>query len=187
MATRNGGRSDSDAAGRDGGAADEGGGPDEGDLLTAAEVLSALARLDAEAASAYLAAAEAVEEADVREALEGFARDHLRHVKELAAALSGLGEEDVERKLEQRSLLLPALARIAASYDTHAVVLALLNDEQLTNLSYEDALGFDWDDPTEQLLAGNRADEQRHYDWLLAREEALEREEATGGQPEASP
>ena len=140
--------------------------------LAPAEMLLALARLDAEAAAAYLAAADALEAEELAGPLREFAGDHQRHVAELAPLLEELGVEGPEASIREAPLLLPVLARMAGPLGAHAIVLALLNNEQLTNLSYEDALAYEWgDDDTEQLLERNRADEQRHFEWLAARHE----------------
>lgn len=148
------------------------------------EMLGALVRLDAEAAQAYLAGAEAFPPGDARDTIQGFAADHLNHVEVLVARLDQLGVTGVESSLEEMPLLLAALARMAAPLGPHAIVLALLSNEQLTNLGYEDALAYEWDDETEDILERHRADEERHFAWLAAKHDELAKQE---GEEEAQP
>jgi rubrerythrin len=157
-----------------------GGGPKDGgddgiaeSELTASEMLLALARLDAEAAQAYLAAAESMTVPEVRQKLQEFARDHERHVRDLRRCVERLAEAELPPAREAEASLLPALVRMAAPLGLEAVVMALLNDEQLTNVSYEDALAYEWDEESEGLIERHRADEQRHFEWLAEKHQEL--------------
>jgi rubrerythrin len=150
---------------------------DDESELAASEMLVALARLDAEAAQAYGAAAESIELPDARGKLREFEQDHLRHVADLKAALERIGEGDLARSLEPQAPLLAAFSRMAAPLGPHAVLMTLLNNEQLTNVTYENALAYEWDEESELMLERNRADEERHFDWLSAKHDELAHDE----------
>ncbi|WP_041448591.1 ferritin-like domain-containing protein [Anaeromyxobacter sp. Fw109-5] len=157
-----------DRAGGRAGRADGGSGPEHDDLLevalTPAEVLAALARLDVEAALAYEAAAGLADDDETVRQLRRFGRDHRRHAEVLARLI---GEREAEREPAQP--VLPGLARVAAGLGPGSLTLALLANEQLTNLAYEDVLAYAWDEAVERLLMELRADEERHLRWLSER------------------
>lgn len=152
---------------------DEEAGDDVG--VSAPELLSTLARLDAEAAHAYGAAAEVVEDDDTRSHLQSFGQDHLRHVEEIGRLLTAMGEEAGDVRTDPAAMLLPALVRMAAPLGMPSVLLTLLNDEQVTNASYDDAAGYAWDDDAEAVIERCRADEERHLRWLSDQYAELER------------
>ncbi len=143
--------------------------------VSAPELLGTLARLDAEAAHAYAAAAEVVEDDETRSQLERFAEDHLRHVEDIGRMLAAMGEEAAGVPTDPGTMLLPALVRMAAPLGMPSVLLALLNDEQVTSASYDDAVGYAWDDDAERVLERCRADEERHLRWLSEQYAELER------------
>ncbi|BDG02210.1 ferritin-like domain-containing protein [Anaeromyxobacter oryzae] len=152
-------------------------------LLSDVEVLASLARLDLEAALAYEAAAEVAEDGELAAQLRRFGEDHRRHVDGLASVLEREGAAELAPSEDTVAPMLAGLARLAAPLGPESLVLAILADEQLTNLSYEDALAYDWDEDEEQLLEGFRADEERHMRWLSDRHDAFER--TVGDLPEA--
>lgn len=136
--------------------------------LTPAEVLAALLRLDVEAAAAYEAAAERADD-DAARQLRGFARDHRRHAGAISRLLGTRGDAERDAAADPAAPLLAGLARVAAGLGPPSLTLALLVNEQLTNLGYEDVLAYAWDEDVERLLAGFRADEERHLRWLSER------------------
>jgi rubrerythrin len=136
------------------------------------ELLGTLARLDLEAALAYDAAAELSDDPSVRRQLGGFAGDHRRHVAELNRRLEAAGEPAVTT-LTAGAPVLASLLRLAGPLGPDVIVVALLGNEQLTNLSYDAALAYEWDDETEAVLERFAADEQRHLAWLARRHDEI--------------
>lgn len=155
---------------------------EEGEL-TGAELLVALARLDAEAAAAYSAAAEIIDLADIQARLREFEADHLRHLASLKKTLESLGEQEAAAALGEPATLLAPLARMSVPLGPHAALMTLLNNEQLTNVAYENALAYEWDAEAERMLERHRADEERHFEWLSAKHDELADEEE--GRPSA--
>jgi rubrerythrin len=138
------------------------------------EVLSAVASLDLEAALAYEAGAEALAGLrDLRSHLLRFRDDHLRHMTALNRLLREFGARPIEPRATPEDYLLRRLARFARPFGPGALVLTLLSDEQMTNGTYELALGLDWDDDVRGLLERHASDEQRHLLWLSDQEDLL--------------
>jgi hypothetical protein len=119
-----------------------------------------------------------------RRRLRDFEADHRRHVRDLRQCLESLGEGELAGALEPAAPLLPIFARMAAPLGAHSMIMTLLNNEQLTNLSYEDALAYDWDEESGRILERNRADEERHFEWLAAKHDELAEEEGEEGDSE---
>jgi rubrerythrin len=148
--------------------------------VTPAELLGSLARLDLEAALAYEAAADASDEAEVAARLIAFAQDHRRHVDGLNALLQASGEAPIT---PPAGSVLAGVARLAGPLGPDVLVVALLGNEQLTNLSYDGALAYEWDDEVEALLQSYQADEERHLRWLSERHDRIGAHADDAGSP----
>jgi rubrerythrin len=144
-------------------------------LLAPEEVLASLALLDLESALAYEAAVEIASDVEIRRTLREYSEDHRRHVEALNRTLEQLGEGALAARDSDRMPLLAGLARISGPIGPEALALSLLANEQLTNLSYEDALAYQWDEQNERMLEGFRADEERHMRWLSDKHDELTR------------
>lgn len=142
------------------------------------DVLSALARLDLEAAWAYEASAEAAETAEftgeLRARLLQFRDEHLWHVEELNQLILARGGTALQARAAPEGNLLGSLARLASPFGLVALLLSLLLNEQMMNWNHDLALEFDWaDEEVVEVLESHRAEEQRHMAWLSEQEEAL--------------
>ena len=140
--------------------------------ITPLEMLATLARLDLEAALAYEGAARVAKDRDIAHQAGAFAKDHRRHVAELNRLLEARGAEGVEEGAASTPLL-AGLMQVAGPLGEDVIVVALLGNEQLTNLGYDAALAYEWDAALEQLLRGFQADEERHLAWLAERHDAM--------------
>jgi hypothetical protein len=140
--------------------------PDEEGAIPAVELISALAKLDLEAALAYEAAAGSTEQEDefVR-TLREFARDHRAHLEALNETLESEGEAAVGPDASAGGAI-AALLRLTAPLGREIVVVTVLGAEQLTNLAYDAALSYDWDDETGAMLRRFQEHEERHVSWL---------------------
>jgi hypothetical protein len=141
-------------------------GPDEG-AIPAVELISALARLDLEAALAYEAAASASdkEEGELALTLREFARDHRSHLEALNETLESEGEEAVAEVAASGGAI-ATLLRLTAPLGHEIVVVTVLGAEQLTNLAYDAAVSYEWDDETGAMLRRFQEHEERHVAWL---------------------
>jgi hypothetical protein len=151
--------------------------------IAAVELVTALARLDLEAALAHEAAAARCQDEELGRNLRDLARHHRVHVEALNEALEAEGEPAVTRP-EPRASALAGLVTITGPLGDEVIVVTLLGAEQVTNLAYDAALSYEWDGEVEAMLRRFQGEEERHLAWLAERHDAL------GGhaeQPDAPP
>jgi len=141
--------------------------------VAAVELVASLARLDLEAALAYEAAADLCAEEDLARHLRVFAKDHRVHVDALNEALEAGGEPAAAPLAAPAGPVFAGLVRITGPLGDEVIVVTLLGNEQLTNLSYDAALAYEWDRDTEAMLRRFQEDEERHIAWLASEHDAL--------------
>jgi rubrerythrin len=146
--------------------------------------LRSLAQLDADAVGAYDAAIARVNEPLVRERLNDFRVDHLRHVQDLNALIQRYGGEPVELRPDLKGTAMRGLTAVSSLMGTEAALVAMLGNEEFTNRAYELALAFDWEPDVRALIQKNREDERRHVTWV--REAVRHRPWVAGAVPEGS-
>jgi len=130
------------------------------------EKLRSLAQLDVDAVGAYDAAIARVKEPLVRERLNEFRVDHVRHVRELNAFIQELGGEPVQLRPDLKGAAMKGLTAMTSLMGTEAALMAMLGNEEITNRVYELALHFEWSAPVRRLIQKNRQDEERHITWI---------------------
>jgi len=130
------------------------------------EKLRSLAQLDVDAVGAYDAAIARVKEPLVRERLNEFRVDHVRHVQDLNAFIRRLGGEPVELRPDLKGAAMKGLTAMSSMMGTEAALVAMLGNEEFTNRAYEMALAFDWSPEVSGLIKKNREDEYRHVTWI---------------------
>lgn len=130
--------------------------------------LNNLIELDYDAIEAYEAAIDRLDEAQLRDRLMEYKRDHEQHTQNLGQWVSRLGGEpatkgDFKRVLTKGKVVIGGLG------DTKGVLKAMKANEDVTNKKYEQALA-DIKEPQElvEVIRQNFADEQRHREWLIA-------------------
>jgi rubrerythrin len=128
--------------------------------------LRSLAQLDADAVGAYDAAIARVREPLVRERLNDFRVDHVRHVQDLNALIQRFGGEPVELKPDLKGAAMKGLTAVTSMMGTEAALVAMLGNEEFSNRAYELALQFDWNPDIRSLIQKNREDEYRHVTWI---------------------
>ena len=135
-------------------------------IIPEVEKLRSLAQLDVDAAGAYEAAIARVKEPLVRERLNDFRVDHVRHVQDLNALIQARGGAPVELRPDLKGAAMKGFTAISSMVGTEAALLAMLGNEELANRVYEAALSFDWSPEVRQLIQKNRQDEERHLTWI---------------------
>ena len=133
-------------------------------------LIVAMAELDAEAAEAYRIAAEYTENVALRDKLEEFRADHLRHVETFNRMLAAAGVAEVPADLDEDSSAVTMLAASMGTMGVRATVMAMIANEQLTTAMYEAAMELPFEDEVARILEVHMADEQRHLDWLSEQE-----------------
>jgi rubrerythrin len=128
--------------------------------------LRSLAQLDADAVGAYDAAISRVEEPLIREKLNEFRIDHLRHLQDLNVFIQQFGGEPVQLKPDLKGAAMKMATAASSLMGTHAALAAMLGNEEFANRAYEYALRFEWSGEVRGLIQRNREDERRHLAWI---------------------
>jgi uncharacterized protein (TIGR02284 family) len=133
------------------------------------DLLTDLIQLDHDAAGAYQAAIERLQDAGFRSMLSGFRQDHLRHIEELAA----MGGEPPQES-DMKSLLAKGKVVLGGLMGDKAILQAMKTNEDDTNTAYERAVKHDEaSEDVRDALSRGLADERRHRDWMVETIEKL--------------
>jgi rubrerythrin len=135
-------------------------------IIPEVEKLRSLAQLDVDAIGAYDAAIARVKEPLVRERLNEFRVDHVRHVQDLNAFIQQLGGVAVELKPDLKGTAMKGFTAVTSMMGTEAALVAMLGNEEIANRVYELALDFEWSPEVHALIRKNRQDEERHITWI---------------------
>jgi uncharacterized protein (TIGR02284 family) len=140
------------------------------------DLLYQLVELDYDAVAAYDAAIARLKDSEAKSELEGFKRDHERHVQEVGDQLRLLGNQppsgpDVKRVLTQGKVV------IAGLMGDRAILMAMKTNEDDTNTAYERATSRNDVTPElRALLQRNLEDERRHRGWIERRVQGMSAE-----------
>ncbi len=137
--------------------------------------LNDLLQLEHDALPAYALAAAGLRDAGLREALEAFRQDHLRHVGELTGLVRGRGGLPLALPHLPTGLLKLAVQASGLPGGDRGVLLAFRANEWQSREKYARAAaggGRDDDPEVADVLRRAAGDEARHYSWAV---EALER------------
>ncbi|HZT18388.1 MAG TPA: ferritin-like domain-containing protein [Dongiaceae bacterium] len=136
-------------------------------------LLSDLIQLDYDAAAAYQAASDRLENAGFREHLGNFRQDHLRHTRELGEHLSTLGHAP-PREGDAKGLLTKGKVVLAGMIGDKAILQAMKTNEDDTNTAYERAVQHRQASASiRETLERGLSDERRHRDWMVTTIERL--------------
>ena len=134
---------------------------------TLEDLLEDLVQLDYDAADAYQAAIDRLDEARFRDRLREFKGDHLRHIDEISAILQRMGRTP-PKEGDMKSYLTQGKVMIGSLMGDKAILQAMKTNEADTNTAYERAVGFrGLDATTQQTLQRGLEDERRHCEWIL--------------------
>jgi uncharacterized protein (TIGR02284 family) len=147
------------------------------DLRKMIKKLEKLIVLDRDAVGAYEAAVERMSVPHLRERLRAFQQDHERHIRDLSNVITDLGGE-APQAADLKGAVLKGLTAITSSMGDQGALTAMRGNEELTNRTYQKALGDPWPENVRRVIERNRADEQRHLAFIQAalREHAWESE-----------
>jgi rubrerythrin len=137
--------------------------------------LNDLLRLDHDAMGAYTIAIEAVESVTYRETLEGFRRDHERHIQELTELVHAAGGTPAEAPHMASSpfkLAVQALGKLAGS--DRALILAFKANEGESVAKYAVAAERPHAENVAEVLRRAARDEEKHYEWAESRLKRLD-------------
>jgi uncharacterized protein (TIGR02284 family) len=134
---------------------------------TLESLLEDLIQLDYDAADAYQAAVDRLENSSYRSYLGEFKRDHLRHITELGDILSSMGRTP-PKEGDMKALLTKGKVVIAGLMGDESILQAMRTNEADTNTAYERAVNFKGlRANTRDVLERGLEDERRHCEWIL--------------------
>jgi uncharacterized protein (TIGR02284 family) len=135
---------------------------------TLESLLEDLVQLDYDAADAYEAAINRLQESRFRTRLHEFRGDHLRHVDEISEILRRMGRTPPQQG-DMKSYLTQGKVVLGGLMGDKAILQAMRTNEADTNTAYERAVAFNGlDAVTGQVLQRGLEDERRHREWILA-------------------
>jgi rubrerythrin len=137
--------------------------------------LNDLLRLDHDAIGAYTIAIENFESVTYRETLEGFRRDHERHVRELTELVRAAGGTPAEAPHAGSSpfkLAVQGLGALAGS--DRALILAFKANEGESVAKYAAAAERPHAENVAEVLRRAARDEEKHYEWAESRLKRLD-------------
>lgn len=151
------------------------------------DMLNDLIELDFDAAEAYQAAIDRLDDPDSKSHLASFREDHLRHTEELSAIVRDLGGEP-PLEGDFKAVLTKGKVVIAGLGGDVAVLRAMKSNEDDTNTAYERASEREeLTTDVQDILRRNLSDERRHRDWIVNRIDELEHPTSPGAEHEAHP
>ncbi len=145
--------------------------------------LQDLVHIDVDAVTLYDAALRSLSSPIVEQALMEFRSDHLRHIRELNDCIERLGGERVRIEASIEMCERHGFTPIREGMPLEALIMAMVDGENITNQTYERVLKEDWDPEIRSLIDRNFADEQRHLLWVLNASRTRLWEQTEGVQP----
>lgn len=132
------------------------------------DLLADLIQLDYDAADAYQAAIDRLQNPAFRATLAEFKEDHLRHIGELSAIVRQMGRTPPGEG-SMKSVLAKGKVVIGGLMGDKAILEAMRTNEADTNTAYERAVQHsDVLPATLTVLEQALADERRHCAWVLS-------------------
>jgi rubrerythrin len=124
--------------------------------------LNKLIQLDFDASKTYEQAIKKIDDPAVRDDLEQFRLDHVRHINHLSTLVLDLGGTPVDPRRDFKGLLLESMTWLRSATGTKGALKAMRMNERLTNTTYRKASDVDVPPRVRNLLEDHLADERRH-------------------------
>jgi uncharacterized protein (TIGR02284 family) len=135
---------------------------------TLEDLLTHLTQLDFDAAAAYQAAIDRLENAVFKTALSEFRDDHLRHTRELGECLMEMGKA-APKEGDMKQILAKGKVVIGGLMGDSAILEAMRTNEDDTVTAYDRAVGHRDSPPSvRDVLERAQGDEHRHCAWMLS-------------------
>lgn len=131
--------------------------------------LNDLLQLDYDAIGAYTLAIENVESVTYRETLEGFRRDHERHVRELSELIEAEGGTPVEASHVPTGAFKLGVQGLGAAGSDRSLILAFKANEGQAVEKYRRHAERPHAPKVAEVLRRAAADEEKHYEWAESR------------------
>jgi uncharacterized protein (TIGR02284 family) len=128
--------------------------------------LESLAHLDIDAVHAYTSAIDRIDIVEVKQRLTEFRSDHETHISNLSPLIERLGGKVPTRSPDFKGFFIQGFTAIRSMFGNEAALKAMKGNEELTNKTYEKALGVDFPVDILDVVRRNREDERRHLDYI---------------------
>lgn len=130
------------------------------------EKLISLVQLDIDAVDAYKQALKNIDNQEIHKNLNGFLKDHLRHIKELSEVIEKLGGEPPEKTPDIKGFFIKGFTAIRSLTGTIGAIKAMRGNEKLTTKTYKEALSDRLPNDVKDIVKRNYADEIRHLEYI---------------------
>jgi rubrerythrin len=131
------------------------------------EGLNDLLQLNHDAVGAYDIAIEKLENADHATQISGFKQDHLRHIRELNAAIEQLGGTP-KNEPHATGVLKQGMQSLGAVGGDKGILIAWRTNELQVRTKYDNyaAKATTWPGELKRMVDEQALDEERHYRWV---------------------
>ncbi len=136
------------------------------DKKEVANKLGSLMQLDIDAAHAYGQAIEEINIRSIRDTLEKYRGDHERHINDLSAMITKMGETPPSHSRDVKGFLIEGFTAIRSATGVEGALKAMKTNEELTNKRYAEAMGMDMPADAKALVERNYRDEQQHRSYV---------------------
>ena len=139
----------------------------EAPLVEVVDGLNDLLQLDHDAVGSYEIAIDKLEDRDLAVQIDGFRRDHERHIRDLNEVIVALGGTP-KNEPHATAPLKQAIQQIAAAGGDEGVLMAWRTNELQVSAKYDSYAhqAMWWPREAKRVVDRNALDEERHYRWV---------------------
>ncbi len=134
-----------------------------------AKKLSLLVQLDNDAVYSYDQVIKEVSDPMVRDQLNIFRSDHIRHINELSRIMESLGEVPIKRLPDFKGFLTPGFMTLLNLTGTEGALRGLETNEKVANDIYSDACSWYVPPDIKKVIEINARDEHIHVRYIQER------------------
>jgi uncharacterized protein (TIGR02284 family) len=128
--------------------------------------LNKLIQVDIDTIHAYSQALEAVENEDIKKELEGFKKDHQRHVDNLSQVVREKGGDPIPFSQDFKGYMIEGYTAIRSLIGETSALKAMETNEKITSSYYKDALSKDFPPEVKEVIQNNFEDEKKHLEFI---------------------
>ncbi|MCF6159100.1 MAG: ferritin-like domain-containing protein [wastewater metagenome] len=134
-----------------------------------AKNLSLLIQLDVDAVYSYDQVIKEVDDPVIRDQLNMYRRDHMRHIDELSRIMASLGETPIKRMPDFKGFLTPGFMTLLNLTGTEGALRGLESNEKVASKIYHDARSWYMPPEIKDLIEKHSNDEYEHVRYIQER------------------
>lgn len=128
--------------------------------------LNDLLMLEHDALEAYEQAISRMTSTVCKDKLSEFRNDHRRHLSDIRKVIEDFGARPKDHR-DLKGVFIKGMTALQSMAGDEMALKAMQTNERLTNKTYQDALDdLSMPEDVHALVARNRADEERHLNWI---------------------